>query len=287
MKKFIQKALLKHGYEINKIHCLDDSDLYYKFFDNESIQKRKFYNISAGGHFEFGGKFFHPLWTNVDVDKKWVNGKNFNSNRDLKFDPMSLQKLPIETNSAELIYSRLTVEHITDEAAQNLFCEVYRILKPGGIARFLCPHSDLYYRAYKRNDRDFYYWAKDHSFMVNASIEQLFLDHFAASCTTLRTEGSPKRFTDEEFREIINKYTYEEALDYIKSHCSIDFHYSNRRNHINWWNFNKFNRMFTIAGFKETFLSNPWQSHSPVMRNEYYFDNLYNKIVIYVEVIKT
>jgi len=46
-----------------------------------------------------------------------------------------VKELPIENDSAEVVYSSHTVEHITDEAAQKMFNESYRILKKGGILR--------------------------------------------------------------------------------------------------------------------------------------------------------
>ena len=43
-----------------------------------------------------------------------------------------LEPLPIADSSAEVVYTLAhTVEHINNEAAQNMFNEAYRILKPG------------------------------------------------------------------------------------------------------------------------------------------------------------
>jgi SAM-dependent methyltransferase len=288
MNKLVKKLLDKTGFEIKRKKNIDDTALYLELYGEESVKNRRFYNISAGGHFEFGGRFNHPLWTNVDVDRpwKWNNGREYDPSKDIAYDPLTLMPMPIESNIAELVQSRFAVEHVTDEAAQAMFNEIHRILKPGGIARFACPHTDLYYRAYVHNDKHFFYWSKEHEFLLNASLDQLLLDHFAASCTTLRPEGSPRRFTDEEFREIFRSKPYEEALNYFTSHCSMEYHLTNRRNHINWWNFKKFQRMLSTAGFTKIYLSSPFQSYAPVMRNQNYFDNLYNSLLIYVEVIK-
>jgi predicted SAM-dependent methyltransferase len=288
MNKIAKIILDKAGLEIKRKKKVDDTALYLALYGETSVGKRNFYNISAGGHFEFGGRFYHPLWTNIDVDRawKWNNGREFDPSKDNAYDPLTLKPIPIESGTAELVHSRLTVEHITDEAAQNLFDEIHRLLKPGGIVRFACPNTDLYYRAYIHNDRHFYYWAQEHDFLRDASIDQLFLDHFAASCTTLRPEGSPLRFSDDELQKILKTMPYEEALNHIKAHCSIDFHLTNRRNHINWWNFNKFQKMLSQSGFKQIYQSAPSQSFAPVMRNEVHFDNFYNRILLYVEAIK-
>lgn len=39
-----------------------------------------------------------------------------------------------------------------------MFNEAHRILKPNGYLRVTTPNIDLGYRAYKENDRYFFYW---------------------------------------------------------------------------------------------------------------------------------
>jgi predicted SAM-dependent methyltransferase len=288
MIEFVKNILDKAGIEIKKKKNRNDTWLYNELYGTESVNNRRFYNISAGGHFEFGGKFHHPLWTNIDVDRpwKWNKGREFDPTTDIAHDPLTLKPIPIKSDTAELVQSRFAVEHITDDAAQVMFNEVHRMLKKNGVFRISCPHTDLYYAAYKRKDKHFFYWSKEHDFLRNASLDQLLLDHFAASLTTLRPEGSPKRINDDEFRRIFNTMPYENALNYITSQCSMEFHLTNRRNHINWWNFKKFEKMLSQAGFKQIIRSSPFQSAAPVMRNDNYFDNLYNGLLIYVEAIK-
>ena len=288
MKKFIKNFLEKRGIEIKKIKNINDTNLYLELYGEESVKNRKFYNICAGGHFEFGCAFKHPLWTNVDVDRKWGEGKKeFNPATDIAHDPYSLKPYPIESDTAELVHSRFAVEHIPNDAAQNMFNEIHRILKKGGVARFTCPHTDLAYRAYKENDKNYFFWVNNHDHLRNASMEQIFVDHVASSASTVREEGSKHRITDEEFKHIINTMSYEDAMNYITSKCDLDFQLTNRRNHLNWWNFKKFERMLSLAGFTDIYLSQPYQSFSPVMRNENYFDSIYNRILIYVEARKS
>ena len=286
MKTFIKKILEKKGIEIKKLKNLDDSALYLELYGEESVKNRRFYNICAGGHFEFGCAFKHPLWTHVDVDRKWNGVREYNPATDIAHDPYSLKPYPIESDTAELVHSRFAVEHIPNNAAQLMFNEIHRILKKGGIARFTCPHTDLAFRAYKNNDRNYFFWLNNHAHFKNASMEQIFVDHVASSASTLHKDGSQHRITDEEFQTVIKSMPYEQAMDYITSKCDLDFQLTNRRNHLNWWNFKKFEKMLSEAGFNEIYLSQPYQSFSPVMRNENYFDSIYNRILIYVEVRK-
>ena len=58
--------------------------------------------------------------------------------------------------SASLVFSSHMIEHISNESASFLFSEVYRILKPGGVFRVVCPDMDKIIQAYRENDLYFF-----------------------------------------------------------------------------------------------------------------------------------
>lgn len=282
MKKTLKKTLQLAGFELKKIERHDEH-LYHAVYNKDSIKQRKFYNISAGGHFGFGCGIKHPCWTNIDVDRHWADGTNFNPDTDIAYDPMLKQDLPVEPSSAELVYSRISIEHLTDEAALHLFKEIKRALRTDGVFRVATPNIDLDYRAFLNNDMHYFYWLEN---LNSVSIEQAFLSHFASHASTLNPECPAEKITDEEFRDVLKTMSYAEALDYCSSKCSLEYQMKERQHHINWWNKEKLERMLKEAGFKDICISSPGQSISPVMRNDYYFDNVYNKVMIYAEVIK-
>jgi len=76
------------------------------------------------------------------------------------------------------------------------------------------------------------------------------------------------------------------VLNYRTSICSVEQHKNRRYDHINWWNPEKLERMLRNAGFNNVYLSSMLQSSSPVMRNEFYFDNYDNGFVFYMEAVK-
>ena len=209
-----------------------------------------------------------------------------------------MKEIPIETNYAEIVYSSHTIEHITDEAAQNMFNESFRILKEGGIFRITAPNIDLDYRAYNNNDRNYFFWIDNYSIsgeihrtglkkpMNEASIGEIFLAHFASSVSPLYINGPNERIDDNQVKTIFSEMEYESALNYCTSKCPIEIQKRNPGNHINWWNKNKLFKMFNKAGFDDIYLSGYGQSFSPVLRNLTYFDNTHPKISIYVEAIK-
>ena len=293
MKKYIKKTIGLLGYEIRRKSKKIKPDIktYLELYSEDSIKNKRFYNIGAGG-------FSHPFWTNVDYDSEWYEANSAKTIMGIQYDLFSLEPLPVETNSAEIVYSSHTVEHITNKAAHNIFKEAYRILKPNGSFRITTPNIDLDYRAYQQNDRTYFYWINTYSIpknwkrvkynkpLNNASIEQIFIAHFAASVSTLHSDGSKERITDNELNKLFNEMSYEEALDYCCSKCSIEVQKKYPGNHMNWWNENKMFSMLKKAGFTKIYLSGYGQSYCSVLRDIAYFDNTHPKISIYIEAIK-
>lgn len=288
IKKASSKMLKNRGIQILKTDPSFFERAYQEMYNEKSLQERKFYNISAGGHFGFGCGFSHPYWTNVDADFDWGGGVNYNQETDIAHDLMDEGDLPIESATAELAYSRLSIEHLPNSAVEKMFSEVHRILKPGGAFRIVCPDIDLDVRALLNNDRYFYDWADATDNLRGASLEQLFLDHFAASVSEVSLNGGSngKVISDDELKELIRTKPIEEVLDYCISLIDVEFHKKNRIFHMNWWNYAKTSAKLKEAGFKTVYKSAPWQSAKAVMRDPLHFDDFGNRVMLFVEAIK-
>jgi predicted SAM-dependent methyltransferase len=298
IKNFIQNQVRKLGYELRCVKPVHDEKRYVDLYGKESVANRNFYNISAGGHLGFGGGFSHPCWTNIDVDRPWNGSRTYNPQTDIAHDLLSLDPLPLASNSAELVHSRFSIEHITDDAAEVMFNEVFRILKHNGIFKATVPNVDLDYRAYLSNDLSYFSWIDMFSYPKNytnygligplreASLEQIFLIHFAANASTYHTEGPAERIDDEIFKNIFKELPYEDALNFCSHKCSVEVAKKYRQNHINWWNQSKLEKKLRKAGFKTVYAIGPNQSSSPVFRNNSYFDNNWNMVALYMEAIK-
>lgn len=287
MKNILRNILIKilryFGLELKKNNAFD-VPLYIKLYGEESVKKRRFYNISAGAYNGFGGGIHHPCWTNVDVDRPWKNDNyfpgapEFDPAADIAHDLLSMDPLPIDSSSAELVHSRFTVDRLTDDAARFFFSEAYRILKKGGVFRIVSTNVDLDFRAYLNNDKNYFFWLGE-----RLSIEQMFLYHVLTQLSTIYPDPSGEKITDDELKRIFDTMGYEEALNYLASKCSVEIQKKKRYDHFNWWNQAKFERMLGHAGFKSIYRSCPEQSAAPVMRNDYYFDNDHHKVMMYME----
>lgn len=104
--------------------------------------------------------------------------------------------------------------------------------------------------------------------------------------STYFDDSTTEKITAEEFKRLLKTMNYEDALNYCTSKCSVEIHKRNRYDHFNWWNKKKYKKMLNHAGFKSIYLSSPEQSASPVLRNSFYFDNVHNKVMMYMEAVK-
>ncbi|MDC7221513.1 MAG: methyltransferase domain-containing protein [Spirochaetales bacterium] len=299
MKELIKKGMNSLGFDIVKsVKPVNDTPLYIKTYGEESVKRKAFYNISAAGHFGFGGGFTHPCWTNIDVDLGDAIFPCFDPDKDIAHDPLDMGELPLEVNSAELVQCRFAIEHMSNAAALKLFKEIYRILKPGGILKVVVPNFRLDYEAYKRGDRNYFSWIDLYSNplmmknlnlkepLTHSSLEQVFLVHFAAQASTVHLDGSENRISDDELNGIMEEFPFEKAMDYCTARCSMDKQRIYRKNHVNWWDASKVSRFLSEAGFNTVIGLSPGQSVSPVMRRTPNFDKLWSDVAIYVEGVK-
>ncbi len=259
----------------------------YDRYPAESLAQQRFYNIGAGS-------FAHPYWTNVDFATDWYGIVQTSF---IQYDLMALQPLPIESDSAELIYSSHTVEHVSQSAVQNMLDESYRALKPGGGLRITTPDIVLDHAAYRRGDRHYYYWVEGWSRPETyqrlykrppntESITQLFLHHFASQlCDNDLDDTAPRKYSDAEVDAIFNEQPMEQALDFFTSQCR--FNPEHPGNHMNWWSHDKLERSLRAAGFTDIYRSGYRQSKFAPMREADLFDSTHPPISMYMEAVKS
>lgn len=287
IEKTVQTILGKFDVKLKRIKT-NDLNLYHEIYSKDDIQNKRFYNVGAG-------LFNHPAWTNIDYYSEWYNDNFIHINLNL----LECPPFPVESDSALVVYTSHTTEHITDEASQNMFNEAHRILKKGGFIRITTPNIELYYRNFLYKNYQFWKnYINTYSIPKNmkrvgfklplnsVSLKQLFLLCFAGQTTLVHEDESTYKINDTEFDEIFAKYKFEDALDFIKSKCSLDIHKKYPGNHINWWSKDKLFRMLEEAGFTDIYLSAYNQSLCPIMHNTLYFDNTHPEISIYVEAKK-
>ena len=296
IKTAIQHILGKLGYQlvserrarVEAPWSRDDLSLYYELYPKESVDKRRFFNIGAGG-------WSHRAWTNIDKASMWY--ANQQDEDYVEVELLALTRLPIDDSVAEAAYCSHVIEHVHDEADANLFSEICRVLKKGGVFRVTCPDAELACQAYINNDRHFFSWIDNYSRpdemkrigitipMREATTAQIFLYLIASSVSELHA-NTEHRISDDELRRVFDELPLEEALAYCSSKCQVEIQRKSPGNHMNSFTKKKLVRMLRDAGFSDVQVSAYGQSRCPVMRNVLYFDYRRPNMSMYVDAVK-
>lgn len=292
-KKVVRDSLKVVGFEVTRAEePLTTIATYSRLYGDDAVRHRRFYNFGAGG-------FRHEAWTRVDNPSENYR-HNFVETADLiAHDLDSKKPLPVDTGSAYLAYTSHCIEHLRDDSVRELFSEVHRILRNGGVFRISAPDIELCYRAYRRGDDDFFYWfAQHYNDPVAArreglalpegapSAAQIFLFAFASSMSELHAEGGPERISDRELKRLFDERGLEGALDAICAKCPLEVQKKYPWNHINWWTKDKTIRYLRQAGFEDVSVSAYGQSLAPPLRDTRFFDSTQPRVSFYVEAVK-
>ena len=287
--RFVRQPLIdfEYGLELER-----EMIMYSELYPADSLKNRRFYNVGAG-------LFRHPMWTNIDGGGEYYNELYKQKRKcDIWHDLFDRKHFPIDDNSAEIIYSSHTIEHIDNSSVDFFFKDAYRILKKNGILRITTMNIDPEYAAWKRNDKDYFYWIEwefaNKNFqrlgltmpLRDASLTQIFLEDFASSASILSVEGGVKQLDDDELVGLFNEKSYADALDYCCNLCPVDLQRKYPFRHMNWFNESKLSAMLSEAGFKEVYRTARLQSAVPVLRSERFFDATLPPVSIYMEAVK-
>lgn len=83
--------------------------------------------------------------TGLDISTKTVENANKKYGKDnLSFRAGSVEKLPFEDNSFDVVISYETIEHVTGEVQESFLKEIRRVLKPDGFLIMSTPNKAVY-----------------------------------------------------------------------------------------------------------------------------------------------
>lgn len=260
---------------------------YKRLYSSESLEKRRFYNVGSGS-------FYHEYWTNLDyVSERYGSVQR----QPLHIDLMQCGPLPIETGTAELVYTSHTVEHVSDAAVQKLCEEAFRVLKPGGAFRVTTgPDAVLDHAALMRGDADHFYWDENYATpgtyennyrapATSVPLEERWLHHVATQLAPNYIGDHPVKFSAGQITELLQQKPLNEVLDYLTGLCTFDPKHP--ENHMSWWSHDKMLGYLQRAGFQTAYRSAYGQSRFAVLRNTNFFDSTHPSMSLYVEAIKS
>jgi SAM-dependent methyltransferase len=288
LKDVVLEKLRERGVVVRRTFEDRDRARYRAAYSDDSLQGRRFYNVGAG-------LFSHPYWTNIDFPSAHYGAVQAKQ-AFIPHDLMSLQPLAIESDTAEVLYTSHTIEHVKDAAVAKLFSEAYRVLKPGGFFRVTTgPDADSDYAALQRHDAAWFYWDEDISLSgwqrdyvqppITVSLKQRWLFDFASAASRNCRHPAKQKFSDDEIDEVFRaSSSFEAALDTFAD--AVDFQADHPGLHVSWWTHDKTIRMLRDASFENVYRSGHGQSCCPILRNTWYFDNTHPQVSLYVEAVK-
>jgi predicted SAM-dependent methyltransferase len=200
-----------------------------------------------------GAYFFAPGWRTMEYISPAYPYKR--GLIDYEHDLTAGTPFPFSDGSVDLFYSSHTFEHIPQEHLPRAFREIHRTLRPGGAVRITVPDFDIVYAAYRAGQSDFV-----RGRMTALSPEKALVRWIAAACV----DG----VTDDEIRTNLARMSKEEFADFYSLNVPRATQAQNGANHINWFNYDKLERMLREAGFRDIYRSAAQQSRFPEMRGE-------------------
>ncbi|MDR1916163.1 MAG: class I SAM-dependent methyltransferase [Synergistaceae bacterium] len=238
-------------------------------------------NIGSGG-------FVCRNWTNLD----FISDLFYNAHKGVNFIPFDIRSdsIPFADATVFCAYCSHVIEHIEEKHIEELFKEVFRVLKPNGIFRLSFPDADFLY-AVTLEDHNFWHWRKEwFDTEIKAMngmegtpspVDFLVREIATPRCNFYRYAQNPidKRNLEQKIKSL----TKDEFLDYLVDGLEFRAEYPN--DHISWWNYDKCKKFLIKAGFKRIFSSKYRGSVTPYMCSKE-FDRTRPNMSCYIEAIK-
>lgn len=130
------------------------------------------------------GPIHHPRWLNVDVEPT-----------DPAVTPLDVRKgIPLAKGAATACFSSHVIEHLSPSAAQAFLADQFRVLRPGGIIRVVCPDlaelARTYLAEYDRS-RDFPTPTYQHRHLTMEIVDQMVRREPSGNMARLWSSASP------------------------------------------------------------------------------------------------
>ena len=265
------------------VHITDSE--YLSVYGSVTAAKEKLFNIGAG-------TWQHDYWTNIDLPAQSEEFAKIQAPC-IFHDLIENDDLPIEPNSAELLYTSHVIEHIPDFHANKLFVAAHRSMKPGGIFRVVTgPDADTDFAALQRQDPRWWFFYDDTDFQTVTeknpvlTLADKWLLHFATPRSEYSNTPCDRKYNSDEIETILKRF--ESDNEQLKNYFTngLDFNINSPGDHLSWWNAEKLIDQLKKAGFRIVEKSSYGQSRSSFMRDLISFDTTYPQISLYVEAVK-
>ncbi|MFC1813943.1 methyltransferase domain-containing protein [Thermodesulfobacteriota bacterium] len=234
----------------------------------DEVQETSFLQDGLKINIGAGRSWFSEGWETVD----------YYFEADYQVDLRESDPLPFENDAVSVFFASHVIEHLSNEAAQNLLNECYRSLVVGGVLRISAPSYEKAEMAYRINDSNFFEYGGVRC--VGDSLDKMFVNYFASYKLEGYSGGPP--VNDEDVKRIYSETKEpEEFIQWCVSQIPPSASYIA---HINGYTYNKLKEMIGKAGFKLIVQSSYRASCVPELRSPH-FDNR-PRVSLYMEAVK-
>jgi predicted SAM-dependent methyltransferase len=181
------------------------------------------------------GVWYAPGWKVLECQGDWY--RYAQSYIDYEHDLTSNRALPFADGSVHMFYSEHVFEHFRDEWCEHIIREAYRSLEEGGYFRIVVPDADLIYDRLLQKDAKFFQsWME----RDNSTLAEAFR-------TLVGRATAP--FDEGDFYRRLATMPKQDFLDWCRA--GLEYDWTRTGEHINWFNFEKMQRMLKEAHFRE------------------------------------
>ncbi len=103
--------------------------------ENEQIESINFLDFGCGdgnSAIHFYNYFPNSTYNGIDISSESINVAKSLATNNTNFQTFDGMNIPFEDNTFDVIFTACVFHHIDFKLHQNLFKEIYRVLKPGG-----------------------------------------------------------------------------------------------------------------------------------------------------------
>lgn len=229
--------------------------------------------------------FSRPGWTNLGVPAE--KERTVDHGTDYVHELNSDAPWPFPDAELDAIYCAHVVQRLSDQAAERIFREAFRCLRPRGVLRVLCSDMEHIHRAFVREDRFFFSRCDFVQTLPNLSLAQAFLHCFAYARTTHADPRLCAALDDAEVHDLFARLPLEEALAAVVAPVPLEAaRKAFPRESHNWWTMGKVSRALRAAGFQTVIEQRFNSSASPHMTTRGVFDAFQPQLSLYVEAVR-
>lgn len=240
---------------------------------------RKGINLNVGA-----GEYHLPGFISLDYISEYYHGSK-PANKHLVHYDIRSDPLPYADGTVDNIYASHVIEHVESEHVERFIHEAFRVLKPGGVLRVVCPDAWYLYQV-SSFDNDFWSWRRhqfehDPRYLVEGQATPSdFLTRELAS-VKMRHYVHAGETTMPAFD--VSERDYDALLMEFKS--GLEFNPDLPGEHINGWDFKRLQPIGRDAGFEHVLESKHRGSVSAAMQGPD-MDRTQPQMSLYVEMVK-